>query len=91
MKKLLSKVLIEIKPSKEYEKEILGKANFIINKIKNLKDVKVILGGSGFLGGAFFTIFGIQYYRRIVILTFPIDFGWSGMPNIIYNISDLIL
>ena len=51
MKKLLSEVLINIKPSKQYEKEILEKANNIINKInKRVKDAKAILGGSGAKG-----------------------------------------
>ncbi|MCH8004418.1 MAG: CCA tRNA nucleotidyltransferase [Nanoarchaeota archaeon] len=51
MKKLLSEVINEIKPSNEYEKEILGKANNIIYKInKNIKDAKAVLGGSGAKG-----------------------------------------
>ena len=51
MKKLLSEVLNDIKPSKEYEKEILDKAYQIINKInKSIKDAKAILGGSGAKG-----------------------------------------
>tara|TARA_Y100000031_G_scaffold56753_1_gene64427 strand:- start:5339 stop:6580 length:1242 start_codon:yes stop_codon:yes gene_type:complete len=48
MKKLLSEVIDDIKPSKEYEKDILEKSNSIINKInKGIKDAKVVLGGSG--------------------------------------------
>lgn len=48
MKQLLSEVIKDIKPSKEYEKEILGKANSIINKInKGIKGAKAVLGGSG--------------------------------------------
>jgi tRNA nucleotidyltransferase (CCA-adding enzyme) len=51
MKKLLLEVLKDIKPSKQYEKEILDKANTIISKInKGLKDAKAILGGSGAKG-----------------------------------------
>jgi len=51
MKKLLSEVLNEIKPSKEYEKDILDKANSIIHKInKGIKDAKTVLGGSGAKG-----------------------------------------
>ena len=51
MKKLLSETIDNIKPSKEYEKEILDKANDIINKInKNIKEAKAILGGSGAKG-----------------------------------------
>jgi len=45
MKKLLSEVINDIKPSKEYENEILDKANSIINKInKNIKYAKAVLG-----------------------------------------------
>ena len=51
MKKLLSEVIDDIKPSKEYEKEILDKANNIINKInKDIKYAKAVLGGSGAKG-----------------------------------------
>jgi tRNA nucleotidyltransferase (CCA-adding enzyme) len=51
MQKILNKVLEEIKPSKKDEKEVLSKANSIINKInKNIKDAKAILGGSGAKG-----------------------------------------
>ena len=51
MKKLLSEVIDDIKPSKEYEVEILNKANNIINKInKDIKDAKAVLGGSGAKG-----------------------------------------
>ena len=51
MKQLLSEVINDIKPSKEYEKEILNKANSIINKInKSIKDAKAVLGGSGAKG-----------------------------------------
>ena len=51
MKKLLLEVIGDIKPSKEYEKEILDKANNIINKInKDIKDAKAVLGGSGAKG-----------------------------------------
>lgn len=48
---LLKEVVEEVKPSKDYEKEILGRVNFIINKInKKIKDGKAILGGSGAKG-----------------------------------------
>lgn len=51
MKKLLSEVLSDIRPTKEYEKEILNKANNIINKInKDIKHAKAVLGGSGAKG-----------------------------------------
>jgi tRNA nucleotidyltransferase (CCA-adding enzyme) len=51
MKHLLSEVINDIKPSREYEKEILDKANSIILKVnKNIKDAKAILGGSGAKG-----------------------------------------
>ena len=51
MKQLLLEALEDIKPSKEYEEDILGKANNIINKInKGIKDAKAILGGSGAKG-----------------------------------------
>jgi len=51
MKKLLSEVIDDIKPSKEYEVEILNKANNIINKInKDIKHAKAVLGGSGAKG-----------------------------------------
>ncbi len=51
MKKLLSEVLNNIKPNKQYKKEILDKANSIIKKInKGVKDAKAILGGSGAKG-----------------------------------------
>ncbi len=51
MEKLLKEVLQEIRPSKEYEKEILNKADQIINKInKSIRDAKAALGGSGAKG-----------------------------------------
>tara|TARA_Y100000031_G_C8219707_1_gene385245 strand:- start:313 stop:1554 length:1242 start_codon:yes stop_codon:yes gene_type:complete len=51
MKKLLSEAIEDIKPDKDYEKEILGKANNIINRInKGLKNAKAVLGGSGAKG-----------------------------------------
>ena len=51
MKKLLSEVLNDIKPSKDYEEEILKKAYNIINRInKNIKNAKAVLGGSGAKG-----------------------------------------
>ena len=51
MKKLLLEVIKDIKPSKQYEKEILDKAKSIINKInKGIKDAKAVLGGSGAKG-----------------------------------------
>jgi len=51
MKKLLSEAIQDIKPDKVYEKEILGRANNIINKInKGLKNAKSVLGGSGAKG-----------------------------------------
>ena len=49
--KLLSEVLNGIKPSREYEEEILKKANSIINRInENVKNAKAVLGGSGAKG-----------------------------------------
>lgn len=51
MKKLLSEVLSGIRPSNEYEKEILDKANQIINNInKSVRDANAVLGGSGAKG-----------------------------------------
>ena len=51
MKKLLNEAIESIKPDKNYEKEILEKANSIIKKINSsLKDAKVVLGGSGAKG-----------------------------------------
>ena len=51
MKRILSIVLEKIKPSEEEEKDVRDRVNSLINKInKNLKDVKVILGGSGVKG-----------------------------------------
>ena len=51
MKQLLSEVINEIKPSKEYENEILNKANNIINIInKSIKEEKAAIGGSGAKG-----------------------------------------
>ena len=49
--KLLKEVIEDIKPSKTYEKEILGRVGSIINKInKVLRNAKAILGGSGAKG-----------------------------------------
>jgi len=51
MKKLLKQVISSIKPDKEYETQILGKANSIIKKLNSgLKDSKAKLGGSGAKG-----------------------------------------
>lgn len=51
MKNTISKVLKDIKPSKEEEFQIKDRANSILIKInKNLKDAKAILGGSGIKG-----------------------------------------
>ena len=51
MENLLKEVLLEIRPTQEYEKEILGKANKIVSAInKGIKDAKAILGGSGAKG-----------------------------------------
>ena len=51
MKKLLLEVLEDIKPSKDYEKDILGNANNIISAInKGIKNAKAVLGGSGAKG-----------------------------------------
>ncbi|MBI2523373.1 CCA tRNA nucleotidyltransferase [Candidatus Woesearchaeota archaeon] len=51
MKKLLSEVLNDIRPTGQYEKEILGKADIIIKKInKSVKHAKAVLGGSGAKG-----------------------------------------
>ena len=51
MKNLLSEVLEEIKPDKEYEREIFQKAESIIKKINSgLKNAKAVLGGSGAKG-----------------------------------------
>ena len=48
MKKLLLEIVKNIKPDKEYEKEIFDKTNDIVKKInKNFKNAKAILGGSG--------------------------------------------
>ncbi len=64
MKQLLSEVLKSIKPSKEYEKEILDKANKIINKInRSLKDAKAILGGSG-AKGTFLKTFDVDIFVK---------------------------
>jgi tRNA nucleotidyltransferase (CCA-adding enzyme) len=49
--KLLSEVLKDIKPSKVYERDILDKANSIIDEIsKRVKDARVVIGGSGAKG-----------------------------------------
>jgi len=49
--KLLKEVVEEIKPNKDYEKEILDKVDSIIYKInKKIKDGKAVLGGSGAKG-----------------------------------------
>ena len=49
--KLLKEVVEEIKPDKDYEKDILDKVDSIIKEInKKLKDGKAILGGSGAKG-----------------------------------------
>jgi len=49
--KLLNEVLEDIKPSNEYERDILDKAKNIIDKInKSIKDAKAVLGGSGAKG-----------------------------------------
>jgi len=49
--KLLKEVVDEIKPSREYEKEILDKVDSTISKInKRLKYGKAVLGGSGAKG-----------------------------------------
>jgi len=51
MKKILSEILKEIKPSKEEETDIQNRVNSILKKInKNLKEAKAILGGSGIKG-----------------------------------------
>ena len=51
MKKLLSEVLKEIKPTKNYEAEILEKANNIVKTLNSkIKDAKPVLGGSGAKG-----------------------------------------
>jgi len=51
MEKLLKEVLQEIRPSNEYEKEILDKADRIINGVnKSIRDAKAVLGGSGAKG-----------------------------------------
>ena len=49
--KFLKEVVENVKPSKDYEKEILDRVNTIIGKInRKLKDGKAILGGSGAKG-----------------------------------------
>ena len=49
--KLLSEALNDIKPNREYEEEILKKADNIIDRInKNVKNAKAVLGGSGAKG-----------------------------------------
>lgn len=71
IKSILSEVLKEIQPDKNYEKEIFEKLNFIIGKInKNQKDVKAILGGSGAKGtwlktfdADIFVLFGYKKFR----------------------------
>ena len=51
MKKLLREVLEEIRPDREYEDEILERAEKIISAInKGLKGAKALLGGSGAKG-----------------------------------------
>jgi len=51
MKKLLLETVKNIKPDKEYEKEIFEKTNNIVKKInKNFRNTKAILGGSGAKG-----------------------------------------
>jgi len=51
MKKLLLEVLNDIRPTTQYENEILGKVSIIIKKInKSIKHAKAVLGGSGAKG-----------------------------------------
>ncbi|MBI2654569.1 CCA tRNA nucleotidyltransferase [Candidatus Woesearchaeota archaeon] len=51
IKALLSEILEEIQPDKNYEKEIFSKLNSIVKKInQNQKHIKAILGGSGAKG-----------------------------------------
>ncbi len=51
MKELLSEAIKGIRPDKKYEEDILIRTDNIIKKInKNIKDAKVILGGSGAKG-----------------------------------------
>lgn len=51
IKSILDEALKEIRPDKNYEKEIFEKLNSIIKKIShNRKGIKVILGGSGAKG-----------------------------------------
>ena len=51
MKQLLSEVLRDIRPTKEYENDILEKADGIVKKInKGIKNAKAVLGGSGAKG-----------------------------------------
>lgn len=50
-KKILSEVLQDIQPDKDYEKEIFSRLNLIIKKInQNQKSIKAVLGGSGAKG-----------------------------------------
>ncbi|MBL7147541.1 MAG: CCA tRNA nucleotidyltransferase [Nanoarchaeota archaeon] len=49
--RFLKEVVEDVKPSKDYEKDILDRVNTIIGKInRKLKDGKAILGGSGAKG-----------------------------------------
>ncbi len=51
MKEILDNVLGSIKPTKEEEKEVFDKVDFILKKINNsIRDAKAILGGSGIKG-----------------------------------------
>ena len=51
MKHLLSEVLGDIRPAREYENDILEKAGLIIKKIsRGIKNAKAVLGGSGAKG-----------------------------------------
>ncbi len=51
VKEILKQVLLEIKPSKEDEKLVMDKVNFVIKRLnKNLKNAKAELGGSGAKG-----------------------------------------
>jgi len=71
IQQILDEALKEIKPDKNYEKEIFEKLDFIIKRInQNQKNIKAILGGSGAKGtwlktfdADIFALFGYKKFK----------------------------
>lgn len=79
--KFMKELLEEIKPNKDYEKEILSKVDIIIKKINSKsKDVKAVLGGSGAKGTALKT-FDADIF---------VKFNYSKFQDKSDKISDLL-